>query len=226
MGEVDAELVEAQHRDGADAERLVEELVERHAARTYRLALRVTGVAADAEAVVEDTLRQAVGAPMDPSLGTRIDLTASRAAYRALRARRPLTGEIDLDEVLPTVASDGGHFAPMEDWSPNAEAAGVQGQLAVSVMEALDALPADYRTALVLHDAEEIPPSDVAEVLGLDLSGVRDRVHRARLSVRKRLTEGFRSRAGGQGASRPGRAQDRGARGAGGDEEEIPCQVP
>src|SRR4029450_6786100 len=38
----------------------VEQLVERHAERLYRLAMRITGVKEDAEAVVEDALRAAI----------------------------------------------------------------------------------------------------------------------------------------------------------------------
>lgn len=58
-------------------------------------------------------------------------------------------------------------------------------------MPAIDALPADDRTAVVLHDAEGTPKSDVAEILGIDVQAVKSRVHRARLFVRRRLSEHF-----------------------------------
>jgi DNA-directed RNA polymerase specialized sigma24 family protein len=35
----------------------------------------------------------------------------------------------------------------------------------------LDALPADYRTALVLHDVEGVSASDIAQILALDIPG-------------------------------------------------------
>ena len=38
----------------------VEQIVERHAARLYRLAMRITGVKEDAETVVEDAVALAV----------------------------------------------------------------------------------------------------------------------------------------------------------------------
>jgi RNA polymerase sigma-70 factor, ECF subfamily len=59
--------------------------------------------------------------------------------------------------------------------------------------EAIDALPADYRTALILHDVEGVSDPHIAEILGVDASAVRSRVHRARLFVRKRLSEYFES---------------------------------
>jgi hypothetical protein len=42
----------------------------------------------------------------------------------------------------------------------------------------IDALPADYGTALVLHDVEEVSKPDIVEVLGIDMPGVNLRIHR------------------------------------------------
>jgi len=53
---------------------------------------------------------------------------------------------------------------------------------------AIDALPPDYRTALVLHDVEGVANSEIAETLGVGLPTVKSRVHRARLFVRQRLS--------------------------------------
>jgi len=59
------------------------------------------------------------------------------------------------------------------------------------VGEAIDALPADYRTALVLHDVEGLSWPDIVDVLDVDVPAVKARVHRARLFVRQRLSEYF-----------------------------------
>src|SRR5256885_869259 len=53
---------------------------------------------------------------------------------------------------------------------------------------AIDALPPDYRPALVLHDVEGVANSEIAETLGVGLPTVKSRVHRARLFVRQRLS--------------------------------------
>ena len=55
--------------------------------------------------------------------------------------------------------------------------------------DAIDALPPDHRTALVLHDVEGMSDADIAEVLGVDPSTVRARVHRSRLFLRQRLSK-------------------------------------
>ena len=61
--------------------------------------------------------------------------------------------------------------------------------------EAIDGLPADCRTALVLHDVENTSNPEIAAILGVDVPGVGKRVHLARLFVRKRLTTYFESAA-------------------------------
>ncbi|HEU4369534.1 MAG TPA: RNA polymerase sigma factor [Methylomirabilota bacterium] len=191
MGDVGAGLMDARRRDGSEG---AEQLVERHGDRLYRLALRITGVEEDAVEVVGDALRTVAAAieppPPDESvLGAWIYRTAARVAYEKLRSRRPPLGDVSVDDVAPRLA--GGHFAPMEDWSPRIDAPALPERLGDVLAEAIDALPADYRTALVLHDVEGASKSDVAEILGIDVSGVKSRVHRARLFVRRRLSEYF-----------------------------------
>jgi RNA polymerase sigma-70 factor, ECF subfamily len=56
--------------------------------------------------------------------------------------------------------------------------------LAEKVRAGIERLPDLYREAFVLRDLEELPTSQVAEVLGLEPAAVRQRVHRARLMLR------------------------------------------
>jgi RNA polymerase sigma-70 factor (ECF subfamily) len=57
------------------------------------------------------------------------------------------------------------------------------------LQQAIDGLPADYRTALVLHDVEGLSNPDIAEALNISLPAVKSRVHRSRLFVRKHLAD-------------------------------------
>jgi RNA polymerase sigma-70 factor (ECF subfamily) len=77
----------------------------------------------------------------------------------------------------------------MDDWSNRVDERALQGELRQVLTEAIDALPPDYRTALVLHDVEGLPNPDIAETLGISLPAVKSRVHRSRLFVRKRLAD-------------------------------------
>jgi RNA polymerase sigma-70 factor (ECF subfamily) len=172
----------------------VEQLVERHAARLYRLALRITGVKEDAEAVVEDALRSAITTMHafgdESAFAAWSYRVVGRAAHeRRKRHHRDTAGAID---ALPAFAPDG-HFERMTDWSARIDEAALQGRLRPIVARAIDALPADERTALILHDIEGASKPDIADILGIGAPAVSAGVHRARLIVRKRLAEFFES---------------------------------
>ena len=57
----------------------------------------------------------------------------------------------------------------------------------MALTAALAELPPHYRAAFILHDVEGLSNVEVAESLGLGVSNVKSRVHRARLFLRKRL---------------------------------------
>jgi RNA polymerase sigma-70 factor, ECF subfamily len=195
VGDIDADLVEALRRAAPEGP---QRLLERHGDRIYRLVLRITSVEEDAAEAVEETLRTAVHAihtlTGGPALGCWIYRTAAKAAYHRLRMRRPHVDEVALDDVVPSLDGDG-HFEPMSDWSNRIGERALQGALHAILTAAIDALPPDYRTALVLHDVEGMSKPDIAGILGVDVPGVKSRVHRARLFVRKRLSEYFESAA-------------------------------
>jgi RNA polymerase sigma-70 factor, ECF subfamily len=176
-----------------------EALLERHGDSLYRVVLRITGIEEDAAKALEDTILEAARTthPLgrEPVIGSWIYKTAARVAYERLRARRPAVHEIALDDVLPTLDHDGRHFESTDDWSNQIHERALSGALRTILTEAIDALPADYKTALVLHDIEGASKPDIAEILGIDVPGVNARVHRARLFVRKRLSEYFESDA-------------------------------
>jgi RNA polymerase sigma-70 factor (ECF subfamily) len=77
----------------------------------------------------------------------------------------------------------------MADWSDRVDEQALQGELRKVLGDAIDKLPPDYRTALVLHDVEGLSNPDIAEALGISLPAVKSRVHRSRLFVRKSLAE-------------------------------------
>ena len=75
----------------------------------------------------------------------------------------------------------------MDDWAPRVDDNAVNGELREVLEKAIEELPADYRTALVMHDIEGMPNPDIAETLGISLPAVKSRVHRSRLFVRKKI---------------------------------------
>ena len=92
-------------------------------------------------------------------------------------------------EFNSSLDGDGRHFEPMDDWSNRVDEQALQGELRRVLQQAIDGLPADYRTALVLHDVEGLSNPDIAEALNISLPAVKSRVHRSRLFVRKQLAD-------------------------------------
>jgi RNA polymerase sigma-70 factor (ECF subfamily) len=59
--------------------------------------------------------------------------------------------------------------------------------LRVALTSAIDELPPDHRTAVLLRDVEGLSHLQIADVLGVSVPTVKSRVHRARLLLRKQL---------------------------------------
>jgi len=188
--DADAELVEALRREEPDA---ADRLVERYGDRVYRLAMRITGLKEDAEEAAQDALWTAARKIQmfkgESAFGSWIYRITANAAYQKLRTRRQKSAEIAMDDVLPSLDGDGRHFEPMDDWSNRVDEQALQGELRDVLQRAIDGLPADYRTALVLHDVEGLSNPDIAEALNISLPAVKSRVHRSRLFVRKQLAD-------------------------------------
>jgi len=188
--DVDAGLVEALRREEPEA---AEQLVDRFGDRVYRLAMRITGSNEDAEEAAQDALWTAARKihmfKGESAFGSWIYRITANAAYQKLRARRQKAAEIAMDDVLPTLDGEGRHFEPIDDWSNRVDENALQGELRDILTSAIDKLPADYRTALVLHDIEGVSNPEIAETLGISLPAVKSRVHRSRLFVRKQLAE-------------------------------------
>jgi RNA polymerase sigma-70 factor (ECF subfamily) len=183
----DAALVEQLRREDAGA---AEALVGAYGSRVYRLAVRVTGNASDAEEVVQDALwtvvRKIGTFRGDSAFGSWLYRIVANAAYQKIRGQRRHP-EVSLDDVLPAFYEDGAHAAPIDDWSPKVDDPCRRTEVRRALSAALDALPADARTAVVLRDVEGLAMTEVAATLGLTVASAKTRVHRARLFLRKRL---------------------------------------
>ncbi len=68
------------------------------------------------------------------------------------------------------------------------------------IQRALDALPADFRVAVVLCDLEQLSYEEIAATLGVKVGTVRSRIHRGRVLLRQALAH----RAPGSRPAEPG----------------------
>jgi RNA polymerase sigma-70 factor (ECF subfamily) len=183
----DIALLDALRKESPEA---TEMLVDTYGDRVYRLTYRITGSNEDAEEATQDALwtaaRKIASFKGESQFGSWLYRIAANAAYQKLRSRKGKGREIALDDVLPALDADM-HFEPMDDWAPRVDDNALNGELREELEKAIDELPPDYRTALVMHDVEGMPNPDIAETLGISLPAVKSRVHRSRLFVRKKL---------------------------------------
>jgi len=185
----DEELVDALRlREPAAAERLI----ARYGDRAYRLAIRITGNAADAEEVVQDAIwnvvRKIDAFRGDSSLGSWIYRITANAAYEKLRGGRHRRDELSLDEVLPSFNEDGTYAGTICDWSASIHDPALQSELRAALISAIDDLPAGHRAMIVMRDVEGMSLTEVAASVGSTVAAAKSRTHRARLFLRKRLS--------------------------------------
>src|SRR5712664_629496 len=187
----DAALVAQIRRGEAGA---VEGLVGAYGDRVYRLAIRITGNASDAEEVVQDTLLAASG-KIDTFRGTAafgswVYRITANAAYQKLRGKRSKRNEVSWQDLAPSFYDKGHHMeVTVVDWSKGPKDPAVEGELRSVLCGAIDELPVNYRTPFLLHDVEGLSNPEIAETLHLKLGTVKSRVHRARLFLQRRVAD-------------------------------------
>ncbi len=184
----DAALVEQLRRADAGA---AEALVAAYGDRVYRLAIRITGNASDAEEVVQDVL-WTVSRKIDTfrgaaAFGSWVYRIAANAAYQKRRGRRIERNATSWDDLASSFGETGEQVQPGIDWSRRLGDPVLQAELQSVLRAAIDDLPAEHRAVFVRHDVEGLSNPEIAETLQINLSTVRSRVHRARLFLRSRL---------------------------------------
>ena len=157
-----------------------EEIVREHSPRVFRLAYRLTGDRHDAEDLTQDVFVRVFRSldRYEPGNfeGWLHRITTNLFLDSARRKKR-----IRMD----AMGDDDGQLAGSVEAQP--ERGFEHGNLDLDVRRALDALPPDYRAAVVLCDIEGLSYEEIAVTLGVKLGTVRSRIHRARSQLRVSL---------------------------------------
>jgi len=177
----------------------LEPLMDRYAARVYRLAHGITRNEADAEEVVQDVfmtlVRKIHAFEGRAALGSWIYRVTTNAALMKRRGKRASV-EVSLEDYLPTFLPDGHRAGDqsflLADWSQSPEQDLLSRETGEVLRRAIDELPGHYRAVLVLRDVEGVSNEEAAEALGESVSSVKSRLHRARMVLREELTQHLR----------------------------------
>jgi RNA polymerase sigma-70 factor, ECF subfamily len=155
------------------------ELVRRHGALAYRVALRLLGNHQDAEDVAQEALvlawQQLPRFKGDSSFSTWLYRIVTRRALNRI-TRTPVADSLDL---LSDVLDSGSE--------PARE---VERDLTVdAVSAAVASLPRPQRVAIVLHHFEGLTNEEVARITGSTVAAVRSHLFRGRRTLTKTLRE-------------------------------------
>lgn len=176
----------------ADQERFVEEAME-FMPSLYSAALRMTRKPADAEDLVQETYLKAYRGFGGYQEGTNLKAWLYRILtntfinqYRA-KKRRPDERELDEVEDLYLYRRLGGLEAAKAGRSAEDEL--MDFFTDTEVKDALEALPEQFRMAVLLADVEGFSYKEIAEILDIPIGTVMSRLHRGRKALQKQLYE-------------------------------------
>lgn len=162
-----------------------ERLAQEHKDAVYRQMIRVCGNHEDAEDVLVEAMLKAY---------RHLDQLREVVAFRswlAQIARRVCWQLKEREALLPllqlSVLEEEGQEMPETRTDLEAEA-GLR-QMKELLTEAIQNLPAKYREIYEMRDLEDVPGDEAAKRLGVSLTAMKSRLHRARSMVRNYLDE-------------------------------------
>jgi len=153
----------------------------------------------DAEEVAQDTLLKVFESLNQLHEPERVRPWVFRIAKNVclMKRRRSVfapSHELSLDELMPSKdGSSRGARLQIADWSPLPDDQMLQRELTGVLEQAIRELPEAYRSVILLRDVEALSTAETAEILEVSTDVVKTRLHRARLSLRKRLDEYLKS---------------------------------
>lgn len=170
-------------------------LFEAHHDRIYRYILRMMRSPAEAEDLTQETFLRVCrhrNALRDPqAVRGWLYRIATHACLDRLRQRRPnlsLDGSEGVAESKSLVST-----------SPSALEIAEREETSVCVQRCLEFLPDHYRAAILLYEAHSLTAPEIADLLGLKLTTVKMRLHRASRMLHEIMECGCQVTSGSHG---------------------------
>jgi RNA polymerase sigma-70 factor (ECF subfamily) len=173
---------------------LFPELVRRYEQKLYNFGIRMCKDPQDAEDMVQDTFLNVFRYLKDFRFESLFKNWLYRVATRSClkkkrKSRYTPDQELSLDDFLPREES--AIPTQLPDWAAAPLDQILNEELGRILRQAVHELPESYRLVLVLRDMEGFSTSETAQILNLSETNIKVRLHRARLFVRKKLTDYF-----------------------------------
>jgi RNA polymerase sigma-70 factor (ECF subfamily) len=188
-GKDEAALIE---RLKAGDQEAFESIFNLYSPKLYGVAQRILGEVADTEEVIQDVFwtvyRKAKSFRGNSQLSTWLYRLTVNAALGKIRREKKRGKEVEYEEYLPKFQDDGHHLVrPVVDWSDTLDEKYAKQEMEELLAQALDQLKPVDKSVVVLSDLEGMSDKEIATTLGLTVSAVKTRLHRARLFLRGKL---------------------------------------
>jgi RNA polymerase sigma-70 factor (ECF subfamily) len=187
----DARLLESLQRGD---ERAFTELVRANTGRMLAVARRILKSDDEAHDATQEAFLHAFRAidrfQGDSLLSTWLHRITINACLMRLRHRKRHP-ELAIEELLPSFDDTGHRIEDGAEWTEDVAGRIETAQLQKVVRDAIDRLPENYRTVLVLRDIEGLSTEESAQALGIRPEAAKMRLHRARQALRTLLEPHF-----------------------------------
>ena len=178
-------LESASHEDEASRRTRFETEALAHLDALYAFALKLSRSRDDAEDLVGDTMLRAFDRWDQYHLGTNMRAWLFTILYHVFVSRKR---RVDAREVHVPTDSDGwSSFEAVGDVDP--EGTFYDSFVDEEVLRAIDTIPEEYRTAVILSDLHELRYAEIAEVLDIPEGTVKSRLFRGRRMLQKKLVD-------------------------------------
>ncbi len=166
---------------------VIDELLSCHQAAVFRFARSITGRDSDAEDVLQQTFLSALqhGASFrgEASLRSWLLRIARNEALRVSRVAARHEEAVNNEDLFEIGKAAGWGSESPESLVSLAERGAV-------LSEALASLPSSLCEILVLRDLEQCSGQEASEILGISMTAMKSRLHRARLSLAQAIRRG------------------------------------
>lgn len=168
-------------------------LIKKYEQKIYNLLLRMTANETEANDLFQETFisawRNIRQFKAKSNFSTWLYRIAVNAVFMMHRKKKLAT--VSLDAPVKTSEDDIKRELSI-DWSDNPLATLENAELKERLNHAIELLPDQYRTVLLLSDMQGLSNDEIKNILNISLASVKSRLHRARLFLRERLSEYFK----------------------------------
>lgn len=177
-------------------ESALEEIINRYGDKVYRSAFRITRDHHSAEEVLQEVfltlIKKLETFRGDARFSSWLYRVTLNEGYMYLRSNRKYGSDISLDNYVP-YDRYGTLYDRItdKDWSGKPDEALFGREAMETIEKAVNELGEPYRIVFHLRDIEGLSGEETGKILGLSLSAVKSRLHRARLFLRDKLSDYF-----------------------------------